>query len=65
MTCDTHITRYPKMKPMMALQVFFSYVSFFTLIKANSFLMFHVLNPEKLREESPSQSSQEVTIINV
>ena len=53
------------MKPMMALQVFFSYVSFFTLIKANSFLMFHVLNPEKLREESPSQSSQEVTIINV
>ena len=44
---------------------FFSYVSFFILIKANSFLMFHVLNPEKLREESPSQSSQEVTIINV
>ena len=44
---------------------FFPYVSLFILIKATSFLMFHVLNPEKLREESPSQSSQEVTIINV
>lgn len=44
---------------------FFPYVSFFIVIKATSFLMFHVLNPEKLREESPSQSPQEVTIMKV
>ena len=64
MTYGTHITTCPKTKPMMALQVFFLMYHFFILIKATSFLMFHVLNPEKLREESPSQSSQEVTIIN-
>ena len=54
----------PKDKIYDGFTSFFPYVSFFILIKSTSFLMFHVLNPEKLREESPSQSSQEVTIIN-